>query len=1023
MHAKQPYSFPSWVICYCLIGAFMLTAAVKSGMAQTVVVVGGEIHSQEWTNDFIYHVTSPLIINTGVELIIRPGVQVKFSQAAGMIVNGSLKVYGKENGVVDSVYFKPLYIDPPFNWKWRGIEINRVQSPGAAIIDHACIEDAYQGLTISEDARHVSVSNSLIHNSQLYGIVINASNQISIDSCRIQHSTGFGISIQNSNDCMITNNFISDNDGIWILASEAGKRSTGNRISGNVIRNNTYTGIFLNNSDGGKCTGNLIENNFIEKSFIGVLIGNPSSLAAQNSIIGNVIITNKNTGSGIIVYQDTAIIENNIFWKNKDAIILNRAVNANISFNSFYDNGDPNKGSCIQVNSGSPHVSIKHNTFSGNRNRLINSFEPVGLMVQNNNFLKNRRIDSLVTNNTSNLISIINNYWGTTDTAAIDVMAAGNLVVSPFLTEPDTVAPVSPPQPAYKQVVNSKVRVTWEPNPESDLSGYSVHTGMFKHYSFVNNIDAGANTEITLDFAGIHDTIAVTAYDSEAGRNIWQRLGHESPFSFPLIIPYAGPDSSMCKDQPEYHTTQSTYAGNYLLLTWKTSGDGSFDTPNQLWTAYYPGLQDLDSGSVILTLRVVSDYGFFEDSFTLTFLDFPQAYAGNDTILAAESSLLLQQALAEHYDSVYWTSTGDGIFSDQNIVNPVYTPGELDLTSGSLQLILHAVSVCGMASDTITIGIERRYLVEGRVWHNNVLLDRGIVIAMLIGEDIIYARKLASIAQNGVFRFNDLASGNYVFYAVPDTAYYPSTFPAYHVNKQYWKDAYQLPLTANTYDLDIKLPVQAYPLSNGVGKISGHFSQLAEGILEENIYCANWFEVNGVEELYCQDGVSNMTVLLYNKSGTTLLDYTLTNAFGNFSFNKLPFGDYLISAEKAGFTTIPSPGLNLSPQNPNISNIAILMGPGWITIQSNTLLKDAVLIDVFPNPAGDLLNLTFEPEPEKPYDIEIRNIYNALIIHTQSSGSVEKGFCQLSVSHLKTGIYFGTITSSNTVRRFSFVKK
>ncbi|MBE0661113.1 MAG: right-handed parallel beta-helix repeat-containing protein [Bacteroidales bacterium] len=1029
MTAKHPYSFLRSVILCCFTTALILTGAVKSGVSQTVVEVFGEIQSQEWTSDYIYHVTSYLIINTGVELVIRPGVQVKFSQASGIIVNGSFKVYGEENGIVDSVYFKPLYIDPPFNWKWQGIQINRVQAPGTAFIDHARIENAFNGITISGDARHVSVTNSVIHNSLQFGIAINASNQITIESCRIQHNFR-GINIQNSNDCVITNTNISDNYvGIWLLATEAGSRTTGNLISGNVIRNSDYANVLLDNEDGGKCTGNLIENNFIEKSFIGIQLGNPSSLPAQNSIIGNVIVTDKPPesvefpGSGVIIYQDTAVIKNNIFWKNKDAIILNRAVSADISFNSFYDNGNLNNGNCVQVNSGSSHVSIEHNTFAANRNLLINLFEPTGPVVHNNNILKNKRVSGLVKNNTSSLISIINNHWGTTDTATIDLMAAGNFILSPFLTEPDTIAPISPPQPAYKQVVNNKVRVMWEPNPESDFSGYRVHYGLFRNYNFANTIDAGTNTDITLEMAGIYDTVAITAYDSEAGRNIWQRLGHESPFSFPLIIPYAGPDTSICKDQSEYFINQSTYFGNYLLLAWKTSGDGTFSTTNQLYTIYYTGIQDLDSGSVVLTLQVVDDFVIYEDSFTLTFLDFPQAFAGNDTILAAESSLDLHQAFAEHYDSVYWTSTGDGSFSDYNSVNPVYTPGELDQSIGTLQLVLHAISACGLATDTLTISIERRYLLEGRVWHNNVLLDRGIVIAMLVGDDFVQARKLTSIAQNGVFRFNDLTTGNYLFYAVPDTAFYPLTFPVYHVNKQYWKDAYQLPLTTNTYDLDIQLPVRAYPLSAGVGKISGHFFQLDEGILEETIYCANWFEVGGSEEIYCQDGVSNMTVLLYNKSGIALLDYALTDASGNFSFTNLPFGDYVVSAEKAGYTTIPSPVLTLSPQDPNIEDITITMEAGLITVLTNTHLKDVSLLEVFPNPASETINLFFKHKAEESYLIEICNVYNQVIIYKQGSGSDEQGVLQISVSQLNTGIYFGTITSSNSYRRFTFLKK
>ena len=93
----------------------------------------------------------------------------------------------------------------------------------------------------------------------------------------------------------------------------------------------------------------------------------------------------------------------------------------------------------------------------------------------------------------------------------------GNLGVvnySPFLTKPDTTAPISPPVNVIKSNPGGgQVKLTWSRNPEPDIAGYHIYYGGFNGYSFNNIINAGNDTSYILSGVSISDTIGVTAYD------------------------------------------------------------------------------------------------------------------------------------------------------------------------------------------------------------------------------------------------------------------------------------------------------------------------------------------------------------------------------------------------------------------------------------------------------------------------------------------------------------------------------
>ncbi len=88
--------------------------------------------------------------------------------------------------------------------------------------------------------------------------------------------------------------------------------------------------------------------------------------------------------------------------------------------------------------------------------------------------------------------------------------------------------------------------------------------------------------------------------------------------------------------------------------------------------------------------------------------DPPFAFAGNQQLVCTSETVSLYEAIAENFRKIEWTSTGDGVFDFDSIMNPVYTPGIKDSILGNVNLIITTYglaenSTCLPAVDTVDI--------------------------------------------------------------------------------------------------------------------------------------------------------------------------------------------------------------------------------------------------------------------------------------------------------------------------------
>ena len=170
----------------------------------------------------------------------------------------------------------------------------------------------------------------------------------------------------------------------------------------------------------------------------------------------------------------------------------------------------------------------------------------------------------------------------------------------------------------------------------------------------------------------------------------------------------------------------SAVAHNYTDFFWLSYGDGTFINPQCLTPKYIPGAIDFERGKIFLELVLSAVepcnlyLGFYAE---ISLIANPVVDVGED-ITTCGSALL--NASADNYESIFWSTTGDGIFSDGNILDPSYIPGVADLALGFATLTLTAIPVSpcvGVQSDElkVTFAESQPFIIQENIEHEILL--------------------------------------------------------------------------------------------------------------------------------------------------------------------------------------------------------------------------------------------------------------------------------------------------------------
>jgi len=345
---------------------------------------------------------------------------------------------------------------------------------------------------------------------------------------------------------------------------------------------------------------------------------------------------------------------------------------------------------------------------------------------------------------------------------------------------------------------------------------------------------------------------------------------------------------------------------------------------------------------------------------------------------------------ASNIYSWQWTF-GDG--NNSNIQNPnhIFT----QYGTFNVCLIISSDSLGNSCSDTIckniTIINQTKYNLGGQVFAGTYPVKWGFAYlynSITNLTDYMYFDTL------GYYYFPQIFNDNYIVKIFPDSSNCEVTqyAPTYFGNTLFWEQATRINFndSISAYDKDVNL-VLTLP-NSGSGYINGDY------------------RYNGT--------LKPCTEILLLDINKFIITYAFTDVNGNFNFNNIAYGTYILHAEDAGVITNYET-ITISANNPTA--IVQLYNAILSVLNFNDNIAAIKVSDVFPNPVQQELNINIELAYSSNLIIELYNILGKKIIENSYSLTNGKHTISIPVDELSKGIYFIHVSSADN--KFSEVKR
>lgn len=252
------------------------------------------------------------------------------------------------------------------------------------------------------------------------------------------------------------------------------------------------------------------------------------------------------------------------------------------------------------------------------------------------------------------------------------------------------------------------------------------------------------------------------------------------------------------------------------------------------------------------------------------------------------------------------------------------------------------------------------------------------------------------VSTGGVYMFTNVPAGLYLVKAIGDTSLY-NCAATYSVNTTQWDLADEWDITSNCSNDSqiVSIDLIELPVNSGIGTITG---QLIEG-------------GSGVFNKAPGDPLSDIDITVDQSPGGAIMDATITDINGYFTFNNLPVGTYTLHADIPGYgVTSQTIDVNATTSSFDVVLCTIdsinMIDMCEINVTSVNDFSSKNEIRIYPNPAKNSLTISFENNNSST--IQIVDITGKIVLTKKLIKTIER----LDISSLQNGMYFIKIQSN-----------
>jgi PKD repeat protein len=391
------------------------------------------------------------------------------------------------------------------------------------------------------------------------------------------------------------------------------------------------------------------------------------------------------------------------------------------------------------------------------------------------------------------------------------------------------------------------------------------------------------------------------------------------------------------------------------------------------------------------TYQGCSNYFFYEQTDSTTFTFTGEAYLNNGTTTD---------------DVIYSWDFGDGTYGTGQTITHYFQPNPAGIYSVCLTTYMMMANndTCVATSCQDVWMVQPSFSIYGHVYlQNNLVADYAYVHLMTMDtlwQNVIEVGTV-TLDSSGFYSFPNVPMYNSRVYYIQaelteGSAHYGEYLPTYHQSALNWESADPV-LPLMNWPADIFM-IPGTLLNSGNGTITGTVNNLgARGMMED-------------VEVVLMDGQMNPYY------------YIRSDEQGNFSFDNLPYGTYILHAEIMGIHTNQATVI-LTEGQPEVSvEIQVAGGEANVVFgiheQKSAIEKVG---DIYPNPVNS--NSMIEISMKEPTMVEL-STYNQLGQIVMAKGhqlSAGTHSIRLITSDLKPGLYLLRITTTEgdlVTRRF-----